>query len=157
MWTVGCNSQPDDRHLAVELKMTVPIICYQNAIVFCWNVHHLAAKIHILWLKYCNCSLLFCGVTAKCKSRRRISTVEPVQEGTVVCDQSGKKWKLFELLWQTELDLTYAGKTIQSLLKWCFNEWTHPKSFCYCYWDGKENDNNAMYLLCFRLQILIYM
>ncbi len=37
-------------------------------------------------------------------------TVEPVPEGTVVCDQSSKKWKLVELLWQTELDLTYAGK-----------------------------------------------
>ncbi|XP_057200165.1 inactive serine/threonine-protein kinase VRK3 isoform X1 [Triplophysa rosa] len=46
---------------------------------------------------------------SKCKSRKRVSTVEPVQEGTMVCDQSGKKWKLVELLWQTELDLTYAA------------------------------------------------
>lgn len=46
---------------------------------------------------------------SKCKTRRRVSTVEPVLEGTVVCDQSGKKWKLVELLWQTELDLTYAA------------------------------------------------
>uniref|UniRef100_A0A8C0YUB1 VRK serine/threonine kinase 3 n=1 Tax=Cyprinus carpio carpio TaxID=630221 RepID=A0A8C0YUB1_CYPCA len=38
----------------------------------------------------------------------RVCAVEPVPEGTVVCDQSSKKWKLVELLWQTELDLTYA-------------------------------------------------
>lgn len=45
---------------------------------------------------------------SKCKARKRVCTVEPVPEGTVVCDQSSKKWKLVELLWQTELDLTYA-------------------------------------------------
>ncbi|XP_067255678.1 inactive serine/threonine-protein kinase VRK3 isoform X2 [Chanodichthys erythropterus] len=45
---------------------------------------------------------------SKCKGRKRVCTVEPVQEGLVVCDQSSKKWKLVELLWQTELDLTYA-------------------------------------------------
>ncbi|XP_073715006.1 serine/threonine-protein kinase VRK3 isoform X2 [Misgurnus anguillicaudatus] len=45
---------------------------------------------------------------SKCKPKRRVSSVIPVQEGTVVCDQSSKKWKLVELLWQTELDLTYA-------------------------------------------------
>jgi len=39
-----------------------------------------------------------------------VCTVEPVQEGLVVCDQSSKKWKLVELLWQTEFDLTYAGE-----------------------------------------------
>ncbi|XP_051507730.1 inactive serine/threonine-protein kinase VRK3-like isoform X2 [Myxocyprinus asiaticus] len=44
----------------------------------------------------------------KCKSRKRVCAVEPIQEGTVVCDQSSKKWKLVELLWQTELDVTYA-------------------------------------------------
>lgn len=54
--------------------------------------------------------LLFCGFLAKCKARKRVCAVEPVPEGTVVCDQSSKKWKLVELLWQTELDLTYAGK-----------------------------------------------
>uniref|UniRef100_A0A673N7V2 Inactive serine/threonine-protein kinase VRK3-like n=1 Tax=Sinocyclocheilus rhinocerous TaxID=307959 RepID=A0A673N7V2_9TELE len=52
--------------------------------------------------------LLFCGFLAKCKARKRVCAVEPVPEGTVVCDQSSKKWKLVELLWQTELDLTYA-------------------------------------------------
>ncbi|XP_039518829.1 inactive serine/threonine-protein kinase VRK3 isoform X4 [Pimephales promelas] len=45
---------------------------------------------------------------SKCKGRKRVCTVEPVQEGLVVCDQSSKKWKLVELLWQTEFDLTYA-------------------------------------------------
>ncbi|XP_051986475.1 inactive serine/threonine-protein kinase VRK3-like isoform X2 [Xyrauchen texanus] len=45
---------------------------------------------------------------AKSKSKKRVCAVEPVQEGTVVCDQSSKKWKLVELLWQTEIDLTYA-------------------------------------------------
>ncbi|KAK7176558.1 hypothetical protein R3I93_000704 [Phoxinus phoxinus] len=45
---------------------------------------------------------------SKCKGKKRLCTVEPVQEGLVVCDQSSKKWKLVELLWQTELDLTYA-------------------------------------------------
>ncbi|XP_067298659.1 inactive serine/threonine-protein kinase VRK3 isoform X2 [Pseudorasbora parva] len=45
---------------------------------------------------------------AKCKGKKRVCSVEPVQEGLVVCDQSSKKWKLVELLWQTELDLTYA-------------------------------------------------
>lgn len=45
---------------------------------------------------------------SKCKARKRVCAVEPVPEGTVVCDQSSKKWKLVELLWQTELDLTYA-------------------------------------------------
>uniref|UniRef100_A0A672P0X6 Inactive serine/threonine-protein kinase VRK3-like n=1 Tax=Sinocyclocheilus grahami TaxID=75366 RepID=A0A672P0X6_SINGR len=45
---------------------------------------------------------------SKCKARKRVCTVEPVPEGTVVCDQSSKKWKLVELLWHTELDLTYA-------------------------------------------------
>ncbi|XP_051505154.1 inactive serine/threonine-protein kinase VRK3-like isoform X2 [Myxocyprinus asiaticus] len=45
---------------------------------------------------------------AKGKSKKRVCAVEPVQEGTVVCDQSSKKWKLVELLWQTEIDLTYA-------------------------------------------------
>lgn len=45
---------------------------------------------------------------SKCKGRKRVCSVEPVQEGLVVCDQSSKKWKLVELLWQTELDLTYA-------------------------------------------------
>uniref|UniRef100_A0A672MST3 Inactive serine/threonine-protein kinase VRK3-like n=1 Tax=Sinocyclocheilus grahami TaxID=75366 RepID=A0A672MST3_SINGR len=44
----------------------------------------------------------------KILSRKRVCAVEPVPEGTVVCDQSSKKWKLVELLWQTELDLTYA-------------------------------------------------
>lgn len=44
----------------------------------------------------------------KCKARKRVCAVELVPEGTVVCDQSSKKWKLVELLWQTELDLTYA-------------------------------------------------
>ncbi|XP_056317474.1 inactive serine/threonine-protein kinase VRK3 [Danio aesculapii] len=45
---------------------------------------------------------------SKCKSKKRVSSVDPVLEGTVVCDQSGKKWKLIELLWKTELDVTYA-------------------------------------------------
>uniref|UniRef100_A0A671NFI6 Inactive serine/threonine-protein kinase VRK3-like n=1 Tax=Sinocyclocheilus anshuiensis TaxID=1608454 RepID=A0A671NFI6_9TELE len=45
---------------------------------------------------------------SKCKARKRVCAVEPVPKGTVVCDQSSKKWKLVELLWQTELDLTYA-------------------------------------------------
>lgn len=68
--------------------------------------------------------LLLCGFLAKCKGRKRVCTVEPVQEGLVVCDQSSKKWKLVELLWQTELDLTYAGKifdyqTLKSTLMAC--------------------------------------
>ncbi|XP_043100135.1 inactive serine/threonine-protein kinase VRK3 [Puntigrus tetrazona] len=45
---------------------------------------------------------------SKCKARKRVCALEPVPEGTVVCDQSSKKWKLVELLWQTELDMTYA-------------------------------------------------
>lgn len=45
---------------------------------------------------------------SKCKSKKRVSSVDPVLEGTVVCDQSGKKWKLIELLWKTELDVTYG-------------------------------------------------
>lgn len=45
---------------------------------------------------------------SKCKARKRVCAVEPVPEGTVVCDQFSKQWKLVDLLWQTELDLTYA-------------------------------------------------
>ncbi|XP_059366275.1 inactive serine/threonine-protein kinase VRK3-like [Carassius carassius] len=45
---------------------------------------------------------------SKCKAKKRVCAVETVPEGTVVCDQSSKKWKLVELLWHTELDLTYA-------------------------------------------------
>uniref|UniRef100_A0A8C2EPI7 VRK serine/threonine kinase 3 n=1 Tax=Cyprinus carpio TaxID=7962 RepID=A0A8C2EPI7_CYPCA len=45
---------------------------------------------------------------SKCKTKKRVCAVETVPEGTVVCDQSSKKWKLVELLWHTETDLTYA-------------------------------------------------
>ncbi|TRY89512.1 hypothetical protein DNTS_016077 [Danionella cerebrum] len=44
-----------------------------------------------------------------CKSRKRVSVVEPVMEGTILCDQSSKKWKLVKLLWKTEIDLTYSA------------------------------------------------
>ncbi|XP_035386541.1 inactive serine/threonine-protein kinase VRK3 isoform X2 [Electrophorus electricus] len=41
------------------------------------------------------------------KRAKRVCAVEPVQEGTEVCDQSGKKWRLVKLLYQTEVELTY--------------------------------------------------
>ncbi|XP_066503827.1 inactive serine/threonine-protein kinase VRK3 [Hoplias malabaricus] len=44
----------------------------------------------------------------KGKRAKRQSAVEPVVEGAVFCDQSGKKWKLVKLLFQTELELTYG-------------------------------------------------
>ncbi|TTL88693.1 hypothetical protein Baya_15801 [Bagarius yarrelli] len=47
--------------------------------------------------------------SGKAKRTKRASAVEPVQEGLELCDQSGKKWRLGNLLSQTEVELTYAG------------------------------------------------
>lgn len=40
------------------------------------------------------------------------SSVEPLQEGEVVMDTTGKKWKLATLLSQTPTELIYEGEII---------------------------------------------
>ncbi|XP_058256134.1 inactive serine/threonine-protein kinase VRK3 [Hemibagrus wyckioides] len=45
--------------------------------------------------------------SGKVKRTKRASAVEPVQEGLVLCDQSGKKWTLGKLLSQTDVELMY--------------------------------------------------
>lgn len=42
------------------------------------------------------------------KRVKRVCAVEAVQEGTEFCDQSGKKWRLVKLLFQTDVELTYG-------------------------------------------------
>ncbi|KAL7866915.1 hypothetical protein AOLI_G00147290, partial [Acnodon oligacanthus] len=49
---------------------------------------------------------------SKAKRARRLCVVEPVQEGMEFCDQSGKKWKLVKLLFQTEVELTYGVQQV---------------------------------------------
>ncbi|KAI4872982.1 hypothetical protein NFI96_023670 [Prochilodus magdalenae] len=45
---------------------------------------------------------------SKSKKAKRLCLLEPVQEGVELCDQSGKKWRLVKLLFQTEVELTYG-------------------------------------------------
>ncbi|XP_036442294.1 inactive serine/threonine-protein kinase VRK3 [Colossoma macropomum] len=49
---------------------------------------------------------------SKAKRAKRLCVVEPVQEGVEFCDQSGKKWKLVKLLFQTEVELTYGVQQV---------------------------------------------
>lgn len=41
------------------------------------------------------------------------SSVEPLQEGEVVTDTTGKKWKLVTVLSQTPTELIYQGEIIR--------------------------------------------
>ncbi|KAM9461397.1 serine/threonine-protein kinase VRK3 [Clarias gariepinus] len=45
--------------------------------------------------------------SGKGKRTKRVCAVEPLEEGLECCDQSGKKWRLVELLSQTDVELTY--------------------------------------------------
>ncbi|XP_053491216.1 inactive serine/threonine-protein kinase VRK3 [Ictalurus furcatus] len=50
--------------------------------------------------------------SGKAKRMKRVSAVEPVQEGLELCDQSGKKWRLGKLLSQMDAELTYEVQQI---------------------------------------------
>ncbi|KAL6468497.1 hypothetical protein MHYP_G00220210 [Metynnis hypsauchen] len=49
----------------------------------------------------------------KAKRAKRLCVVEPVQEGVEFCDQSGKKWTLVKLLFQTDVELTYGAQQVR--------------------------------------------
>ncbi|XP_072516787.1 serine/threonine-protein kinase VRK3 [Salminus brasiliensis] len=54
----------------------------------------------------------------KAKRAKRLCVVEPVQEEMEFCDQSGKKWRLVKLLFQTEVELTYGVSGGASSKEW---------------------------------------
>lgn len=61
--------------------------------------------------------LSFCGSASagskgKAKRAKIASSVEPLQEGEVLTDTTGKKWKLGMIVSQTPTELIYEGEII---------------------------------------------
>lgn len=56
---------------------------------------------------------------SKAKKSKLAPSVEPLQEGEVVTDTTGKKWKLAAVLSQTPTELIYEGEIIHWKIRMC--------------------------------------
>lgn len=54
---------------------------------------------------------LFAAGKNKAKKGKYVSAVEPLQDGEVLTDTTGRKWTLAKLLSQSTAELTYEGET----------------------------------------------
>ena len=68
---------------------------------------YLKAKLDDHWLCVC-----FISPVVKGKNAKGAGVVTPLQEGVELNDQSGGKWKLLQLLMQSENEVIYKGKTL---------------------------------------------